>query len=252
MALGTGASENGDMPPMRLEFEELTGWLGALRTPVVTSWVLRGPDGVVLVDANLAGQHDAILGALAEWLGVRYDAVPLRQIVLTHAHPDHYGSANELAGRTGAKLLGPAEEADVFSGRSQLPAPPLSDWEKSIFERVVPDVLPAPPLVLDHHLRAGHRLEGYLGAELVAAPGHTPGQLVVWVPQHRTLLAADALATREGRASPGAFNVDPDEAATTAARLLEELRPVRVCVAHGQPVSGDPVGFTSRTSRETP
>lgn len=234
------------MPPMRLELEALTDWLGCLRTPVVTSWALRIGDGVVLVDANLAGQHEAILEALAGWLGVRPGAVPLRQIVLTHAHADHYGSAGELASRTGAQLLGPADEADVFAGRHRLPAPRLSDWERSIFERVVPDVPPAPPLLLDGHLRAGHRLDGDLGAELVAAPGHTPGQLVVWITRHRTLLAADALATQAGRAVPGVFNVDPDEATSTAAHLLEALRPARLCVSHGQPVTGDPVALTSR------
>jgi glyoxylase-like metal-dependent hydrolase (beta-lactamase superfamily II) len=47
-------------------------------------------------------------------------------------------------------------------------------------------------------LRPGDRLDGEIGAELVAAPGHTPGQLVVWIPTHRTLIAGDALATHDG------------------------------------------------------
>ena len=83
------------------------------------------------------------------------------------------------------------------------------------------------------------RWTGKYEAELVAAPGHTPGQLVVWIPTHRTLIAADALATHDGRPIVGVFNVEPEQAALTARRLLEELQPSRLCVAHGTTLTGD-------------
>ena len=72
-----------------------------------------------------------------------------------------------------------------------------------------------------------------MGAELVAAPGHTPGQLAVWIPTHHTLIAADALGTQDGRPIVGVFNVEPDQAARTATRLLNELRPSQLCMACG-------------------
>jgi glyoxylase-like metal-dependent hydrolase (beta-lactamase superfamily II) len=223
-----------------LEFLELTDWLWCLRTPVVACYAIRDRDGVVLVDANVAGQDQAIIAVLAERLGVGEDAVPIHQLLLTHAHADHYGSALEIARRSGAELLGPAAEADAFAGRRPLPAPRLLDRERPLFERITPDLVPPPPPVeLERVLRPGDRLDWEIGAEVVAAPGHTPGQLAVWIPAHRTLIAADALATHDGRPIVGVFNVDPDEAARTATRLLDELRPSQLCVAHGAPLTGD-------------
>ena len=228
------------MASFSVEFHELTEWLWCLRSPVVACFVIRDREGVVMVDANVAGLGEAIIAALADRLGVPGDAVPLHQILLTHAHADHYGSASELAKLTGAELLGPAEERDIFAGRLSRLEPNLREHERPIFERVMPLVEEPPPIVLDRELRPGDPLDWEIGAELVAAPGHTPGQLGVWIPAHRTLIAGDAIATRgDGRPIAGVFNVDPDKATRTATSLLDELRPSLVCVAHGEPLTGD-------------
>jgi glyoxylase-like metal-dependent hydrolase (beta-lactamase superfamily II) len=231
-----------------LEFEELDDWLWCLRTPVVACYAVRDRDGVVLVDANVAGQHNAILDALADRLGVAASAVPVRQLLLTHAHADHYGSAQEIAARTGAEVLGPANEAQAFAGRDQLPPPQLLEWERPLYGQVMPRVAPPAPVELDRHLRAGDPIDWKVGAELIAAPGHTPGQLAVWIPNHRTLIAADALATHDGRPIVGVFNIDPTQAARTAAKLLE-LAPIRLCVGHGTMLTGDVQGMFAGSAK---
>lgn len=230
------------MSSLPIEFEELDDWLWCLRTPVVACYAIRERDGVVLVDANVPGQHGAILDALADRLGAPNGAVPVLQLLLTHAHPDHYGSAHQIALRTGTELLGPAQEADVFAGRTQLAAPRLQDWERPLFEQAMAHVRPPEPVQLDRLLLPGDALGWEIGAELIGAPGHTPGQLAVWIPEHRTLIAADALASRPGKPIVGVFNIDPEQAARTALRLLE-LEPTRLCVGHGPPLSGDVRGM---------
>lgn len=223
-----------------LEFVELTDWLWCLRSPVVACFALRDGDGLVMVDANVAGLGEAIVDALARRLGVASDSLPLREVLLTHAHADHYGSASELARLTGAQLLGPAEEADIFAGSRPRAEPVLSEWERPIFEKVMPLVEAAPPVVLDRTLRAGDALDWEIGAELVASPGHTAGHLAVWIPAHRTLIAGDAIAVRgDQRPIVGVFNVDPGKATETAGSLLDRLQPSRLCVAHGDVLSGD-------------
>jgi glyoxylase-like metal-dependent hydrolase (beta-lactamase superfamily II) len=227
---------------LRLEFEELDDWLWCLRTPVVACYAIRDRDGIVLVDSNVAGQHNAILDAVAARLGVAATAVPVRQLLLTHAHADHYGSAQEIVSRTGADLLGPADEAQVFAARHPLPPPQLLEWERPLYEQITPRVAPPDPVELDRPVRAGDPIDWEIGAELIGAPGHTPGQLGVWIPNHRTLIAADALASHDGRPVVGVFNVDPDQAVRTAAKLLE-LAPVRLCVGHGAVLTGDVRGM---------
>ncbi len=103
-------------------------------------------------------------------------------------------------------------------------------------------VPPAEPVELDRLLRPGDALDWEVGAELIGAAGHTPGQLAVWIPEHRTLIAADALASHDGHPIVGVFNHDPAQAARTALRLLE-LEPTRLCVGHGTPLSGDVRGM---------
>jgi len=221
-----------------LSVEELDSWLWALRTPIVSCYAIFERGGVTLVDANVAGQDEAILSALAERLGVAERAVPVRQILLTHAHADHFGSAGAIAAGTRAEVIGPAAEAAVFAGRQQLAQPDLRDWERQLYEQTMPRVPAAPPVTLDRVLEAGDALDWEVEAQLIAAPGHTPGQLAVWVPEHETLIAGDALATHEGRPIVGVFNIDSDEATRSATALLE-LEPRRLCVGHGETLTGD-------------
>jgi glyoxylase-like metal-dependent hydrolase (beta-lactamase superfamily II) len=228
------------MPSHSREFVELTDWLWCLRTPIASCFAIRDGDGVVMVDANVAGLGEAIIDTLGRRLDLPSRSFPLRQVLLTHAHADHYGSAHELASLTGAELLGPAEEADIFAGRRPRAEPQLSEWERPLFEQVMPLVEEPAPVTLDEELRPGDSLDWEIGAELVASPGHTSGHLAVWIPSHRTLIAGDAIATRgDERPIVGVFNVEPDAAKLTAKSLLDELQPMRLCVAHGESVVGD-------------
>jgi glyoxylase-like metal-dependent hydrolase (beta-lactamase superfamily II) len=217
-----------------MEIDGLTDWLLCLRTPVVQAYAVEHDGGVSLIDTSTAGQADAILALLEGALGA---PLRLRDIVLTHGHDDHTGSAAVLARRTGARVFGPALEADVIEGRREREEPRLLDWERPIFEQVMPRVPPAPPVRLDVRLEPGQTLPWDRGASLVAAPGHTAGQLVAWFAEDRVLVAADALASHGGHPMPGVFNVDPAQAAKTYTALAA-LDPEIACFGHGEPLLG--------------
>ncbi|MGB9184225.1 MAG: MBL fold metallo-hydrolase [Solirubrobacteraceae bacterium] len=76
--------------------------------------------------------------------------VEVNEILLTHGHADHAGSAAELAQRTGATLLGPALAADIIAGRRTMEPPRLLDWKKPLFEPNMKRVPEARPVGLDH------------------------------------------------------------------------------------------------------
>ncbi|MGZ6707674.1 MAG: MBL fold metallo-hydrolase [Solirubrobacteraceae bacterium] len=83
-----------------MEVEQLTEWLWCLRTPVVQAYAVRDGEGFDLIDTSTAGQEDVILGALASVAG---GDARIFDVLVTHGHDDHTGSAAALAERTGAR-----------------------------------------------------------------------------------------------------------------------------------------------------
>jgi len=72
---------------------------------------------------------------------------------------------------------------------------------------------------------------------IIATPGHTPGQVAVWLEADRVLIAGDALASHDGRPMVGMFNSEPAVAAASARRLAD-LDVEIACFGHGQPLRG--------------
>jgi cyclase len=71
----------------------LLGWQGG------DSLILIGDDGVLLIDTSVAQMGDKIKAAIA-----RVSDKPIRLIVNTHAHADHFG-ANEALAKGGASII---------------------------------------------------------------------------------------------------------------------------------------------------
>lgn len=213
----------------------LTDWLWCLRTPAVQAYAMRDGDGIVLFDTCLPGHEHAILAALAQVTGDSVGDLRVREIVLTHCHIDHAGSAAALAAITGAPVRGPAADADVIEGRAGPSPPRLLEWERGLFARIPDPFATAPPVALHATLEEG---EGPWDrpARVLAAPGHTAGSTAIHFPRERVLVAGDALASIAGEPMPGTFNVDP-EAAMATVRRLAALDPELACWGHGEPVT---------------
>ena len=222
-----------------MEVEQLTDWLWCLRTPVVQAYAVRQGDGFNLIDTSTAGNEDAILEALGE--------SAIHEIVLTHGHEDHMGSAAKLVERTGARVLAPAVEIPFIQGEQPMPPPQLLEWEKPFLEQVSPNVPKAPPVHVDVALEEGTTLNWDRPAAVVAAPGHTPGSIALLFEEEKVLVAGDAIASHEGEPMVGVFNCDPPLAVQTFRRLAE-LDVEIACFGHGDPVRSDARAKLARVS----
>jgi glyoxylase-like metal-dependent hydrolase (beta-lactamase superfamily II) len=74
----------------------------------INSYFVREDDGLTLVDTNLPGRATKIVEAAQKM------ELPIRRIVLTHAHFDHAGSQDALC-----ELL-PSEEVFIGARESRL------------------------------------------------------------------------------------------------------------------------------------
>ena len=157
---------------------------------------------------------------------------PIRRIALTHAHGDHIGSLDALAGRLpGVEVLISERDARLLAKDMSLdPGEPQSKLRGSY-----PGAKTRPTRTLVPGDRVG-------SLEVVAAPGHTPGHVAFLDTRDRTLLCGDAYSTLGGVATgakanprfplPALGTWDRPTALQTA-RDLRALDPARLAPGHG-------------------
>jgi len=161
-------------------------------------------DDTLLIDAGVG--RDEHLAALAE-------AAPggPREVVVTHAHPDHASGAPALAARWPAarflKHPWPARDA-------RYPAA----WAA---------------------LADGDRLDaGETRLEVLHTPGHAPDHVALWHPESRTIFAGDLVVQGSTVVIPASAGGDLADYLASLRRILA-LAPARLLPAHG-PAIDDP------------
>ncbi len=195
----------------------------------VNAYLVREDDGLTLIDTTIPRSAKAILAA-AERLGA-----PIKRIALTHAHGDHVGSVDELAGRLpGVEVLISTRDARFLRGdKSVDPGEPQSKPSGSF-----PKLKTAPTRTFEPGERVG-------SLEIHAAPGHTPGQVAFLDTRDGTLYCGDAYSTLGGMATTAKVNPkfplpaiatwDKPTALETA-RSLRALDPRSLAPGHGKVV----------------
>ena len=232
----------------------LSAGAGPLRANV---YFVRSGASWVLVDTGVKGCAPQI-GAAAETLfgaGSRPAA-----ILITHSHPDHVGSAAQLARTWGCPVYLHPDELPMVSGDvatfrantfpldRRLILPLLRLGGKRCIEAIASrDGLRESARALDVGARGS--VPGLPGWEVVPTPGHTVGHVAFFRPEDRVLLSGDAVVTKPGpfaslMGRKAALTLSPwyftwnRAAAQHAASKLAELKPLVVAGGHGQPFSG--------------
>jgi len=116
------------------------------RLGFVNAYLVSEDDGLTLVDTMISGSAPGILAA-AERLGR-----PIVRVVLTHAHSDHAGSLDAVAGRLpAAEIAVSAREARLLAGDHALEA----GEPDSKLRGGWPKVAVSPTRLLEHGDRVG-------------------------------------------------------------------------------------------------
>jgi len=143
-------------------------------------------DGVVVIDALASPrQGEQLLRTIR-----RVTDRPIVWLVLTHHHPDHHFGAVVLR-KAGARVIAHPDKRVLASeaGENAL----IADWVRVVgldamrgFEFAD---TPDRPVTASDTLRLG----GKIIVITHPGPGHSPGDLMVWLPEERVLFAGDVL-----------------------------------------------------------
>ncbi|MCM2386720.1 MBL fold metallo-hydrolase [Streptomyces albipurpureus] len=221
-----------------MELTQVAHAIWQLAFPVGHVYFVRLPDGYGLIDTAMPGSAPAILDALTQLGGHSQD---LRQIVLTHSHIDHMGSAADLVAATGARVLAGAVDAPYIRGTAPEPQPVCTASERVLHEQIVAGfseayVRPLHHVPVDVELHDADTIDDWgEPVRILHVPGHTPGSIALHLPSSGVLFPGDIVATVEGRAILGPFNVNREQAIASFRRLAS-LEVEALCVPHGEPV----------------
>lgn len=202
----------------------------------------RGADaGLTVVDTGTANGGPRLVRSV-RMLGL--DPRAIRDVLLTHWHPDHAGSAARFASSSAGTQVW-VGEADLAVVRGA--APPPAPTDTTTVGRLGARLLsrPAAP-VPGARLLAGDELREVAGGLLVVpTPGHTPGHLAFLLPARGVLLAGDALFNVGRLAQPRVmYRSLADQRATLA--CMAELDYDVLAVGHGPAITA---GARARVAR---
>ena len=168
------------------------------------AYLLRRGTQAVLIDTGIAGQGDAIAGALAGW---GLDREALTHVLLTHWHPDHVGSAAEVGSWPNAQIWAHRIDAPIIRGDSYGTIPSLTRTEQQFYAQIAGSVPSAPPARVDRELGGDEHLEA-LGARVIYTPGHTDGSIAFLFEEAGVLFTGDVATQQQGQVVLGPFDND--------------------------------------------
>jgi glyoxylase-like metal-dependent hydrolase (beta-lactamase superfamily II) len=225
-------------------------------------YFVRSGPAWALVDTASPGCGLAIREAAADLFGA--EARPVA-IMLTHAHPDHAGSALDLARTWGCPVYVHPDELP-FAVATDLAA--LAGYANPLDRWVIFPLLRAVRPLRVGAMRANARLKEVARAfdptgsmpglpdwQAVPTPGHTPGHIAFFRPSDRVLIAGDAVLTideslrgilrrRLGRTEPCVatapwYTIWDRRRAKDSILALARLEPTVLATDHGRPMAGE-------------
>jgi glyoxylase-like metal-dependent hydrolase (beta-lactamase superfamily II) len=190
------------------------GWLSA------NNILLSDEDSATLVDSGYVTHQAQTLALLAHALQGR----PLDLLINTHLHSDHCGGNQALQAHYPAlKTWIPPGLAEAVQG-----------WQEDALS-YKPTGQNCPPFRFNGLLQPGstHRWGG-MDWQVHAAPGHDPHSVILFAPEHRLLMSADALWQNGfGVVFPELVGVDAFDEVGQTLDLIERLNPVTIIPGHG-------------------
>ena len=238
-----------------LLLNEVAAGVHELRLPIpfedghVNVFLLPDGGAVDLIDCGMNAPES--LALLETAIGEVAPGARLRNLLVTHIHPDHYGAAGVLAHDWGAQLYLHRLEIPLVHPRYQELDALVAEVHRYLLANGVPEVdaevmqnasrsfaksVTAAPVAIP--LDGAETLElGGRRLRVEWTPGHSPGHVCLYDPVDRLLFAGDELLPEDTPNIGLHPQSTPNPLAdfVTSLTRLAELDPSLVLPAHGRP-----------------
>lgn len=148
----------------------------------VNSLIIFGKS-ITVVDSGVNGSHNKIYDYIKK---NNREISEIETLIISHAHPDHIGSANKIKTDTGCRIVAHQHEKDFIENIDlQFSRRPVPGFYNLVNEPVVVDEL----LYGDETLV----LENNVTARIINTPGHSKGSFCILFIEDKVLFTADAI-----------------------------------------------------------
>ncbi|QDL56025.1 MBL fold metallo-hydrolase [Rhodoferax aquaticus] len=190
------------------------GWLSS------NNILIQGEGGTALIDSGYCTHAEQTLALVESALQGR----PLDLLLNTHLHSDHCGGNAALQARF------PELQTHIPPGHADY----VRVWDAYALS-YTPTGQHCPRFSLSATLQPGSEMHlGDLQWQVHAAPGHDPHSVILFEPQSRTLVSADALWEKGfGVVFPELDGDDAFDEVSATLDVIERLNPATVIPGHG-------------------
>ncbi len=189
------------------------------------SYIIIDSNGITIVDTGMPKSHRKILNYIDS---IGYKPEDVKQIVLTHAHIDHVGSALKLKQMTKAKVMIHEEDAQYVTGEKQF------EVNRGFLMKMFSSFMKFETFSPDIKLKENDKIGDFL---VIHVPGHTPGSIALYNEKNGVIFVGDLLMFMDGDVygPPEEYTLDMDLAKKSIEKILNYDFKIMLS-GHGDPL----------------
>lgn len=202
----------------------------------LNAYLIDNEGSLTLVDVGIGGFEKTVIKELAT---IGKTPSDLARIVITHAHPDHIGGLPALQRLTNATTYAHRLDAAIIRGERGwgFAAPQELNWVNRQMLGIMKNQKPIIARV-DREVTDGDTLDEILpGAIVVHLPGHSMGQMGLYLPSEKALIGGDVLMRFPWGLGMPLRAVSPDwNAVKDSIRKVADIPVEVLMLGHGRPI----------------